>query len=41
MHIGWVLVWFRKHDVLRVLRLAGFQFGYRIDGVSVYRPAGR
>jgi hypothetical protein len=40
MHIGWVLLWHRKHDVLRFLRRAGFRFGYRIDGVSVYRPAG-
>ena len=40
LHIGWVLLWHRKHDVLRFLRRAGFRFGYRIDGVSVYRPAG-
>ena len=40
MHIGWVLVWFRKHDVVGFLRWAGFRFGYRIDDVSVYRLAG-
>lgn len=39
MHVGWVLVWRRQHDVLRFLRRAGFRLDYRADGVSVYRPA--
>jgi hypothetical protein len=39
MHIGWVLLWQGKRDVLRFLHRAGFRFGYRADGASVYRPA--
>jgi hypothetical protein len=46
--IGWVLVWptpsrsFRRSlpAVIGYLEATGFRFGYRADGVSVYRPAG-
>ena len=41
MDIGWVLVWRRSSTVLGYLRDTGFRFGYRADGVSVYRPGRR
>ncbi len=37
MNVGWVLVWQQTRPVLRVLRLTGFRFAYRADGVRVYR----
>jgi hypothetical protein len=39
MNIGWVLVWRRDPDLLRLLRLSGFRQAYQADGVLVYRPA--
>jgi hypothetical protein len=39
MNIGWVLVWRREPDVLRLLRVTGFRQAYQADGVQVYRPA--
>jgi hypothetical protein len=38
MRIGWVLVWRTTGHVRSLLRQTGFQFDYRADGVSVYRP---
>jgi 4-amino-4-deoxy-L-arabinose transferase-like glycosyltransferase len=38
MDVGWVLVWRRSSAVLSYLDGTGFRFGYRADGVSVYRP---
>jgi 4-amino-4-deoxy-L-arabinose transferase-like glycosyltransferase len=38
MDVGWVLVWRRSSAVLSYLNGTGFRFGYRADGVSVYRP---
>ena len=38
MDVGWVLVWTATPEVLHYLAQAGFRFGYRADGVSVYRP---
>ena len=40
MDVGWVLVWRSAPDVLHYLAQAGFRFGYRADGVAVYRPDG-
>jgi hypothetical protein len=39
LNIGWVLVWRREPDLLRLLRLSGFRQAYQADGVLVYRPA--
>jgi hypothetical protein len=39
MNIGWVLVWRKEPDLLRLLRVAGFRRAYQADGVQVYRPA--
>jgi hypothetical protein len=39
MHIGWVLVWQQSPYVSRYLASTGFQFAYRANGVSVYRPS--
>ena len=46
MDIGWVLVWenhtrLNNRHVIAFLTATGFRFGYRADGVMVYRPAGR
>jgi 4-amino-4-deoxy-L-arabinose transferase-like glycosyltransferase len=38
MDVRWVLVWRRSSAVLSYLDGTGFRFGYRADGVSVYRP---
>jgi len=38
MDVGWVLVWTATPEILHYLAQAGFRFGYRADGVSVYRP---
>ena len=40
MDVGWILVWRSTPDVLQYLAQAGFRFGYRADGVAVYRPDG-
>ena len=40
MDVGWVLVWRSTPDVLQYLAQAGFRFGYRANGVAVYRPDG-
>jgi hypothetical protein len=39
MHVGWVLVWQQSPYVSRYLASTGFQFAYRANGVSVYRPS--
>jgi hypothetical protein len=40
INVGWVLVWVPVTPELNhFLTQSGFRFGYRADGVSVYRPA--
>ncbi len=41
LNIGWVLLWYKNPALVQYLSQTGFRFVYRIDGVSVYRPAGR
>ena len=38
MDIGWVLLWTSDRHIRHFLLATGFQFDYRADGVSVYRP---
>ena len=40
INVGWVLVWVPvTPELSHFLTQTGFRFGYRADGVSVYRPA--
>jgi hypothetical protein len=39
LHIGWVVVWYSNPAIVQYLHQTGFNFAYRADGVSVYRPA--
>jgi hypothetical protein len=41
LNIGWVLLWYKNPALVQYLSQTGFRFGYRADGVSVYRPANR
>jgi len=41
LNIGWVLLWYKNPALVQYLSQTGFQFVYRIDGVSVYQPAHR
>lgn len=41
LDIGWVLLWYKNPALVQYLSQTGFRFYYRVDGVSVYRPAGR
>jgi len=41
LDIGWVLLWYKNPALVQYLSQTGFRFDYRIDGVSVYRPANR
>jgi hypothetical protein len=37
MRVGWAIVWKRTPLVYGYLRQVGFRYGYRADGVNVYR----
>ena len=41
LDIGWVLLWYKNPALVQYLSQTGFRFVYRIDGVSVYKPAHR
>ncbi len=41
LDIGWVLLWYKNPALVQYLGQTGFRFFYRIDGVSVWRPANR
>jgi hypothetical protein len=39
LNVGWVLVWYSNAAIRSYLFQTGFKYGYRADGVTVYRPA--
>jgi len=40
MHIGWILLWERNKNMRAFLVATGFNYAYRADGASVWRPDG-